>query len=79
MTNDLNSFVELIRNQFSEKEQSAINRDSDIKQLSGWSSLQAMILVNEIDQEFGVILDVKDLRAANSVAQLYDIVLSKQN
>src|ERR1700741_4830733 len=66
-TKNIDGFVELIRNQFNENEQHLINANTDLKQLETWSSLQAMIIVNEIDQEFDVILNGDDLKNADSI------------
>ncbi len=79
MSKDIFSFVELIRSQFSAQVQSTINENTDIKTLKEWSSLQTMIIVNEIDKEFGVVLDVNDLKSSDSVEQLYKIVKSKKS
>ena len=74
---NLDSFVDLIRNQFREEDRSLINETTDIKVLKEWSSLQTMIIVSEIDKEYGVILDFENIRSANTVAELFAIVQSK--
>ena len=71
---NLDSFVDLIRNQFREEDRSLINETTDIKVLKEWSSLQTMIIVSEIDKEYGVILDFENIRSANTVAELFAIV-----
>ena len=55
--NNIDTFVNLIRQQFGEEEQHTINANTDIKLLNGWSSLQTMIVVNEIDKTYGIILE----------------------
>lgn len=77
--NNLESFVNLIRNQFSENERILINGNTDIKLLKEWSSLQTMIIVNEIDKTYGVVIDTNDLSASNTIEQLYELVKLKQN
>ncbi len=77
MTSSLENFVTLIRQQFSEHEALLINETTDIKSLKEWSSLQTMIIVNEIDKNFGVIISSDDLKAANTIAQLYQLVKEK--
>jgi acyl carrier protein len=78
MANSLENFVDLIRDQFSVKEKELINANTNLKSLNEWSSLQTMIVVNEIDKEYGVILDYEDLKAADSIQQLYNTVQKKQ-
>ncbi len=79
MNNSIDSFVDLIRSQFSERERNEIHEHTNMKLLKEWSSLQTMIVVSEIDKEFGVVLDFQDLKSADTVAQLYNIVLSKKS
>jgi acyl carrier protein len=77
--NDLNHFVILIRNQFREEDRKSINEETNLKSLKEWSSLQTMIIVNEIDKEYNVTLDFEDLKKATSVGELFRIVQTKQN
>jgi acyl carrier protein len=78
MPHSLISFVEVIRNQFSEEERPLINETTDIKLLKEWSSLQAMIIVNEIDKNFGVLLTSNNFNTTYSIAELYHIVQQKK-
>jgi acyl carrier protein len=75
--NTLNSFVELIKNQFREEERDAINETTDLKTLKECSSLQTMIIVNEIDKHYNVILGFEDIKNAANVAQLFACVQSE--
>ncbi|MCC6372473.1 MAG: acyl carrier protein [Bacteroidia bacterium] len=71
------NFLALIRNQFRPEDREAITLDTDLKTLNEWSSLQTMIIVNEIDKAYNVILGFEDLKNANTVAQLFNIVQSR--
>jgi acyl carrier protein len=73
----LNSFVDLIRNQFRDEDRDRIDEGTDLKTLKEWSSLQTMIIVNEIDKEYNVILGFEDIKNAANVAQLFTTVQSK--
>lgn len=74
----LNGFVSLLKEQFREEDRDKINSETDLKTLEEWTSLQTMIIVNEIDKQYNVILDVDDLRAARNVGDLFRIVQTKQ-
>ena len=76
--NNIDTFVNLIRQQFGEEEQHTINANTDIKLLNGWSSLQTMIVVNEIDKTYGIILEAEDFKQAASLSQLFAIIQSKR-
>jgi acyl carrier protein len=69
--------VDLIRSQFREEDRSLINETTDLKALKEWSSLQTMIIVSEIDKEYGVILDFENIRDAHTVSELFAIVQCK--
>lgn len=78
-SNNIDALLQLIRGQFSEKERLLIHADTDIKQLSEWTSLQTMIIVNEIDKNYGVILNQDDLQQADTLTALLKIIESKRN
>lgn len=75
--NSLSSFIELIKNQFREEDRIAIDEKTDLKTLQEWSSLQTMIIVNEIDKEYNVILGFEDIKNAANVAQLFEAVQTR--
>jgi acyl carrier protein len=73
----LNIFVALIKNQFREEDRDLIDPETDLRTLKEWSSLQTMIIVNEIDKEYNVILGFEDIKNAANVAQLFETVQNK--
>lgn len=77
--NDLNSFIDLIASLFKKSENELINENTDIKLLNEWSSLQTMIIVNEIDKKYNVLLDVADFKGSKDLKQLFDTIQSKKN
>jgi acyl carrier protein len=77
--NQLDSFLNLIQNQFKEENRDLINETTDIKTLKEWSSLQTMIVVNEIDKEYNVLLNTDDIKQASSIDELFKIVKTKQS
>jgi acyl carrier protein len=78
-SDQLNSFVDLIRNQFREEDRPLIDARTDLRTLKEWSSLQTMIIVNEIDKAYNVILGFEDIRNASNIGQLFSIVQTKLN
>lgn len=70
-------FLDLIRNQFDEETRETIQQSTDLKTLKEWTSLQTMIIVNEIDSNYNVILDFKDIKKAGNVMELFEIVQTK--
>jgi acyl carrier protein len=70
-------FIKLIQNQFPEETRDQISAESKIRELKGWSSLQALIITVAIDEKYGITLTDEDIKNANTVHDLYTIVLKK--
>lgn len=77
--NDLNSFVELMSSLFKKSEGNEINEKTDIKALAEWSSLQTMIVVNEIDRKYNVLLETDDFKNSSNLKQIFDLIQSKKS
>ena len=77
--NSIQSFLEVIRGQFKEGTRASISETTDLKALNEWSSLQTMIIVNEIDKNYGVVLSFEEIKNGTTVQKLYDTVQSKLN
>jgi acyl carrier protein len=52
----------------------SISEKTVFKNLSNWSSLCALSTIAMIDEEYGVAVKGSDIRSANTVQDLYDIV-----
>jgi acyl carrier protein len=76
--NSLDTFLNFLRLLFKEDSRGAIGAETNLASLKEWSSLQTMIIVNEIDKEYNVVLDVDDLKNASSVRELFEIVQLKK-
>ena len=75
--NSIESFLEIIRSQFNEVTRLSITEITDLKSLDEWSSLQTMIIVNEIDKNYGVVLTFDEIKNGNTVRKLYKTVKNK--
>lgn len=71
------NFLKLIQDVFKEDSRTLISFDTDLHTMTEWSSLQAMIVVSEIDRAFDVILSAQDMREAKTIAHLYERVKQK--
>lgn len=70
-------FIALIQQQFSEEIRPSISFESKIRELKGWSSLQALIITVAIDEKYGVTLTDEDIRKATTIYDLYSTILNK--
>ena len=66
----MNKFIEL----FADEDPSDITPDTDFHELNSWSSLTGLSLVMMIFQEYGVEVESKDIRDADTIEDLYNLV-----
>ena len=54
-----------------------LTADTDFHELDSWSSLTSLSVVAMIIQEYGVELDSLDVRNADTIEELFEIVKSR--
>lgn len=74
---DINEFISNFADQFDETDPSEIKADTKFRELEEWSSLIALSVISMVDDEYDIIIKGDDVRAANTVEELFDIVKSK--
>jgi len=75
---DINNFITNFANQFEETDSSVFTKDTIFKDLDEWSSLMALSIIAMVDEECGVALKGDDIRTANTLEDLFNIVKSKK-
>lgn len=75
---ELERFIELVKESFDEME-TDINASTEYKKIEEWTSMQALILIAHLDDTIGVVLSADDLKNAQTIEQLYNIVKLKLN
>lgn len=73
----LEDFVALFAEQFDETDASVFTSDTKYRELDEWSSLSALSIIAMVDEEFGVALKGNDIRNAETISDLYNIVKEK--
>ena len=76
-TIDSEKFLQIFSNQFEEKVGKNISMGSAFKQITGWSSLQALIVTVAINEEWGVSFSDEDFRNSQSFKDLFEITKIK--
>ncbi len=74
---ELKDFIENFAAQFDDTDVSEIKADTVFKELDEWSSLIALSIIAMVDEEYDVTLQGEDIRAANTIEELYQIVKGK--
>lgn len=73
------SFLEKFEAQFEEVEKGSIVAGTRFRDLAEWSSMQSLVLIASFDWEYGVTITAEELRAAETVGDLYKIVEGKMS
>lgn len=73
---EIKEFIENFANQFDDTDVSVFSAETRFRELDGWSSLLALSVLAMVDEEYDVQLKADQMRKANTVQELFDIVKS---
>ena len=74
---ELNEFVAHFAEQFEDTEKSAFTPETKFRELEEWSSLLGLSIIAMVSEEYDVALKGADIKAANTIGELYEIVKAK--
>lgn len=69
--------INQIEEEFEEVMPGTIKPESSFRELEGWSSMHALILIALIDNEYDILLTGEQLKNAQTVQDLFEIIQSK--
>jgi acyl carrier protein len=72
----LEEFVEHFADEMTETPAGTITADTKYKELAEWGSLASLSIISMIDEEYGHLITGADVRARNTVKELYEFVES---
>lgn len=75
---ELKEFIEHFAEQLDETDVSEIKPDTKFRDLDEWSSLVTLGLMAMIDDEYDISLKADEMRRANTIQELFDLVKNKQ-
>lgn len=73
----MEKFIELFAEQFDEIDISLLKPETRFRELDGWSSLVALLVITMVDDEYGVVLPPEEMRKTQTIRELFDLVSSK--
>ena len=73
----IEEFVNHFAEQFDETDANQFAPETEFRELDEWSSLISLSIIAMVDEEYGVALKGNDFRKATTIADLYEIVMSK--
>lgn len=71
---NITDFIENFANQFEDTDASVFTPDIKFRELDEWSSLMALSILAMIDEEYDVQLRADEMRKANTIKELFDLV-----
>ncbi|PJA09953.1 MAG: acyl carrier protein [Flavobacteriales bacterium CG_4_10_14_0_2_um_filter_32_8] len=76
---DIAAFIKKIENEFEELPKETLKPETSFRQIDDWSSMHALIIIALIDSEYDVLLSGEDLRTAETIQDLFNIVKTKRS
>lgn len=74
---DLNEFVKAFAAEFEETDDSVFSPATEYKALEEWGSLTALSIISMVDAELDKTITGADLRACNTIEDLYKLIETK--
>ena len=74
---EIKDFISNFAAQFEDTEESVFNAETKFRELDEWSSLLALSIIAMVDEEYDVQLKGEEMRSANTIQELFDLVASK--
>ena len=74
MTDFINNFAA----QFEDTDMSEFQPVTEFRELDEWSSLNALAVLNMINKKYSVILKPEDMKTADTIQELFDLVMTKK-
>ncbi len=74
---EIKEFIEKFAEIFDDTDASTLTPETNFRDLDEWSSLSALGVIALADEEFDVELSGAEMRKANSIQELYDIISNK--
>ena len=75
---EIKGFIENFIEQFEDEPTCGISAETVFRDIDGWSSIVALSVMSMIDDEYDVQLNGTEMRQANTIQELFDIVSARQ-
>jgi len=74
----MKDFIEKFAEQFDDTALSEFQAETKFKELDEWSSLIALSVIAMVDEEYDVTIKGNDIKSAETIEDLYNIVMGKK-
>lgn len=72
----IEEFIEKIAAELEDTPADQLTPETNYKELDEWGSLASLSIISMIEEEYGQLITGADVRARNSIKELYDFVES---
>lgn len=74
----MEKFIELFLEQFDDAVTIEVTQETRFREIEGWTSLVALMVITMIDEEYSITITGDDMRSASTIGELYNLVASRQ-
>lgn len=74
---EIKEFIQNFADQFDEVDVETINGETEFRMLDEWSSMMGLAILAMVDDEYNVQLKADEMRKAETIQELFDLVNSK--
>lgn len=74
---ELKDFIEKFAEQFDDVEIANLNADTKFREMDGWSSLVALMVITMIDEEYEITITGDDMKKQSTIGDLFNLVSSR--
>lgn len=75
---ELQEFVQNFANQFDGTDADMFTPSTKFRDLEEWSSLIGLSIILMVDEEYGITIGADDMKMAQTIEELYNVVKSKE-
>lgn len=73
----MEKFITLFAEQFDDTQRSLFTPETKFRDLDEWNSLAALLIMAMINEEYNILLKGDEMRGAETIEELYNLVASK--
>ncbi|MBQ4508887.1 MAG: acyl carrier protein [Paludibacteraceae bacterium] len=73
---EIQKFIENVAEQFDDLN-TGLTPETRFREVEGWTSLVALLVITMVDEEYGVVLPPEEMRKTQTIKELFDLVNSK--
>lgn len=74
----LEEFIENFGEQFEETNVNELKPNTKFHKLDEWSSMMALSVISMIDEKYGVLMSLNDLKALSTIEDIYKAIIVRK-